>query len=161
MTSLPSLGIAVAGVNVNDKTPVRPHILLLNKRKGPIISPLTMSGNDPAVERLRMRLEESRTAAFMLTTAACANGFVKLVNVIDMAAPAALVLLVKVSVSTLPVKEAESVAEAAVAVGLPPKAGEPAIVMTSLPLLGMAAVGFTLIVKFIPLTESRWSVLVN
>ena len=78
-----------------------------------------------------------------------------------MAAFARLELAVKVSVRTLPLIEGvESVALPALAEG-ELKAGEPDIVMTSLPLTGMAAAGVMAIVTVRPVALARTSGRVN
>ncbi len=78
-----------------------------------------------------------------------------------MAALAALLLAVNVSVRTLPLIEGvESVALPAVAEG-ELKAGEPDIVMTSLPLTGMAAAGVMAMVTVKPVALARTSGRVN
>ncbi len=78
-----------------------------------------------------------------------------------MAAFAALLLAVKVSVRTLPLIEgAENVAPAALAEG-ELKAGEPDIVMTSLPVAGMAAAGVMAMVTVKPVALARTSGRVN
>ena len=85
----------------------------------------------------------------------------KPVKMTEMAALAALLLAVNVSVRTLPLIEgAESVALAAVAEG-ELKATEPDIVMTSLPLTGMAAAGVMAMVTVKPVTLARTSGRVN
>ena len=85
----------------------------------------------------------------------------KPVKVMEMAALAALLLAVKVSVRTLPLIEGvESVALPALAEG-ELKAGEPDIVMTSLPLTGMAAAGVMAIVTVRPVALARTSGRVN
>ena len=85
----------------------------------------------------------------------------KPVKMMEMAAFAALELAVKVSVRTLPLIEGvESVALPAVAEG-ELKAGEPDIVMTSLPLTGMAAAGVKAIVTVRPVALARTSGRVN
>ena len=79
----------------------------------------------------------------------------------EMAAFARLLLAVKVSVRMLPlIVGVDSVALPAVAEG-ELKAGEPAIVMTSLPLTGMAAAGVMAMVTVNPATLARTSVRVN
>ena len=80
-----------------------------------------------------------------------------------MAALAALLLAVNVSVRTLGlplIEGVESVALPAVAEG-ELKAGEPDIVMTSLPLTGMAAAGVMAIVTVRPVALARTSGRVN
>ena len=78
-----------------------------------------------------------------------------------MASFARLELVVKVSVRTLLIIEgAESVAPEALAEG-ELKAGEPDIVMTSLPLTGMAAAGVMAIVTVRPVALARTSGRVN
>ena len=78
-----------------------------------------------------------------------------------MAALAALLLAVNASVRTLPlIVGAESVAPAALAEG-ELKAGEPDIVMTSLPVPGMAAAGVMAMVTVKPVTLARTSGRVN
>ena len=85
----------------------------------------------------------------------------KPVKVMEMAALAALLLAVKVSVRTLPLIEGvESVALPAVAEG-ELKAGEPDIVMTSLPLTGMASAGVMAMVTVKPVAPARTSGRVN
>ena len=85
----------------------------------------------------------------------------KPIKMTEMAALAALLLAVNVSVRTLPLIEgAESVALAAVAEG-ELKAGEPDIVMTSLPLTGMAAAGVMAMVTVKPVAFPRTSGRVN
>ena len=85
----------------------------------------------------------------------------KPVKMMEMAALAALLLAVNVSVRTLPLIEGvESVALAAVAEG-ELKATEPDIVMTSLPLTGMAAAGVMAMVTVKPVTLARTSGRVN
>ncbi len=85
----------------------------------------------------------------------------KPVKVMEMAALAALLLAVNVSVRTLPLIEgAESVALPAVAEG-ELKAGEPDIVMTSLPLTGMASAGVMAMVTVKPVAPARTSGRVN
>ena len=85
----------------------------------------------------------------------------KPVKVMEMAALAALLLAVNVSVRTLPLIEGvESVALPALAEG-ELKAGEPDIVMTSLPLTGMAAAGVMAIVTVRPVALARTSGRVN
>ena len=85
----------------------------------------------------------------------------KPVKVMEMAALAALLLAVKVSVRTLPLIEGvESVALPAVAEG-ELKAGEPDIVMTSLPLTGMASAGVMAMVTVKPVAPARMSGRVN
>ena len=85
----------------------------------------------------------------------------KPVKVMEMAALAALLLAVNVSVRTLPLIEGEeSVALPALAEG-ELKAGEPDIVMTSLPLTGMAAAGVMAMVTVNPATLARTSGRVN
>ena len=85
----------------------------------------------------------------------------KPVKMTEMAALAALLLAVNVSVRTLPLIESvESVALAAVAEG-ELKAIEPDIVMTSLPLTGMAAAGVMAMVTVKPVTLARTSGRVN
>ena len=85
----------------------------------------------------------------------------KPVKVMEMAALAALLLAVNVSVRTLPLIEGvESVAPAVVAEG-ELKAGEPDIVMTSLPVTGMAAAGVMAMVTVKPVTLARTSGRVN
>ena len=85
----------------------------------------------------------------------------KPVKMMEMAAFAALELAVKVSVRTLPLIEgAESVAPAALAEG-ELKAGEPDIVMTSLPVPGMAAAGVMAMDTVKPVALARTSGRVN
>ena len=85
----------------------------------------------------------------------------KPIKVMEMAALAALLLAVNVSVRTLPLIEGvESVALPALAEG-ELKAGEPDIVMTSLPLTGMAAAGVMAMVTVKPVTLARTSGRVN
>ena len=85
----------------------------------------------------------------------------KPVKMTEMAALAALLLAVNVSVRTLPLIEGvESVALAAVA-ERELKATEPDIVMTSLPLTGMAAAGVMAMVTVKPVTLARTSGRVN
>ena len=85
----------------------------------------------------------------------------KPVKVMEMATLAALLLAVNVSVRALPIIEGvESVALPALAEG-ELKAGEPDIVMTSLPLTGMAAAGVMAMVTVKPVTLARTSGRVN
>ena len=85
----------------------------------------------------------------------------KPVKVMEMAASAALLLAVNVSVRTLPLIEGvESVALPALAEG-ELKATEPDIVMMSLPLTGMAAAGVMAMVTVKPVTLARTSGRVN
>ena len=85
----------------------------------------------------------------------------KPVKMMEMAAFAALELAVKVSVRTLPLIEgAENVAPAALAEG-ELRAGEPDIVMTSLPVPGMAAAGVMAMVTVKPVALARTSGRVN
>ena len=85
----------------------------------------------------------------------------KPVKVMEMAALAALLLAVNVSVRTLPLIEGvESVALPALAEG-ELKAGEPDIVMTSLPVPGMAAAGVMAMVTVKPVALARTSGRVN
>ena len=85
----------------------------------------------------------------------------KPVKMMEMAAFAALELAVKVSVRTLPLIEGvESVALPALAEG-ELKAGEPDIVMTSLPVPGMAAAGVMAMVTVKPVALARTSGRVN
>ena len=85
----------------------------------------------------------------------------KPVKVMEMAALAALLLAVNVSVRTLPLIEGvESVALPALAEG-ELKATDPDIVMTSLPLTGMAAAGVMAMVTVKPVTLARTSGRVN
>ena len=93
--------------------------------------------------------------------AAWTAGFVNDVKVMTMAAPAALLLLLNVSVRTtgpVPVMVgAKKTTPEAVAAGLPTNAGEPAIVMTSLPEAGIAAAGVMLMVTVTPAALARTS----
>ena len=71
MTSLPSTGMAAAGVMA--MVTVKPVTLARTSGRvnaGPINPPSTISGKDPDVDRLRMRFNGSNTAAFMAVTAA-------------------------------------------------------------------------------------------
>ena len=132
-------------------------------RNGPTKVPFTISGNEPALDLLRRSFAASTTPALTVLTAAwAAAGFVNDVNVMAIAAPATLVLLVNVSVSTtlgaVPVMVgAAKPALEAVAVGLPPNAGEPTIVITSLPVPGMAAAGVMLMVTVKAAAPARTS----
>ena len=71
MTSLPVPGMAAAGVMA--MVTVKPVTLARTSGRvntGPVKPPATISGNDPDVDRLRMRFDESTTAAFMAVAAA-------------------------------------------------------------------------------------------
>ena len=71
MTSLPLTGMAAAGVMamVTVKL-VAPARTSGRVNAGPVKPPATISGKDPDVDRLRMRLNESTTAAFKAAVAA-------------------------------------------------------------------------------------------
>ena len=86
----------------------------------------------------------------------------KPVKVMDMALPAVLLSVVKVSVKTPPlIVGVENTALALLATGLPPKADEPDIVITSLPPSGTTATGVMLMVSVNPATLARTSVRAN
>ena len=71
MTSLPVPGMAAAGVMA--MVTVKPVALARTSGRvntGPVKPPATISGKDPDVDRLRMRFDESTTAAFMAVAAA-------------------------------------------------------------------------------------------
>ena len=71
MTSLPLTGMAAAGVMA--MVTVKPVALARTSGRvnaGPSKPPATMSGKDPDVDRLRMRPNESTTAAVMAVAAA-------------------------------------------------------------------------------------------
>ena len=71
MTSLPLTGMAAAGVMA--MVTVKPVALARTSGRvntGPVKPPATISGNDPVADRLRMRFDESNTAAFMAVAAA-------------------------------------------------------------------------------------------
>ena len=71
MTSLPVPGMAAAGVMA--MVTVKPVALARTSGRvnaGPVKPPATISGKDPDVDRLRMRPNESTTAAVMAVAAA-------------------------------------------------------------------------------------------
>ena len=89
-TSLLEAGITATGVmpmvTVDPAAPARTSERV---NIGPVRPPSTISGNNPVVERLRTRFEESITAALTALLCACTPGFVKPVRVMEIATPAA------------------------------------------------------------------------
>ena len=103
------------------------------------------------VERLRTRFKLSITAALTATLCACTPGLVKPARVMEMATPAALLLVLNVRDRTPPdISGVANVADAAVAAGLTPNAGDPIIVTTSLLKAGITADGVMAMVTVNP-----------